>query len=124
MSDAQGPAEATIDVPRDARGEPVFQEPWEARAFAMVTALHDAGRFTWQAFQRRLVEEIDAWERSHPDSDGRDYSYYRHWLRALERTLDEDGHCSLDGIDERVDALGRETPGHDHIANREPIARG
>ncbi len=34
------------DFPRDEQG-PVFSEPWEAKAFAMVLRLHEQGLFSW-----------------------------------------------------------------------------
>ena len=36
----------------------VFAEPWEARAFAMAVTLFEGGRFSWNEFRERLVEEI------------------------------------------------------------------
>ena len=97
----------------------VFREPWEGRAFALVNVMHEQGRFAWPDFQRRLVEEIEAWEASHDENEP--YSYYKLWLRALERLLDEASLCELDGLDAEVEALGRQTPGHDHVARRTPI---
>jgi nitrile hydratase accessory protein len=61
---------------------PVFNEPWEARAFAMTLALHERGVFTWPQWAEALSREID---RAHTagDQDLGD-TYYQHWLRALE----------------------------------------
>jgi nitrile hydratase accessory protein len=98
----------------------VFEEPWEGRAFALATALHERGAFAWPDFQRRLVEEIEAWNAVNDVDDT--YSYYRLWLRALERLIDESELCDLGGLDTRVDELGRANPGHDHVARRQPIA--
>src|ERR1700724_2337925 len=36
----------------------VFQEPWEARAFAITVALHKAGVFTWKDWAAALSQEI------------------------------------------------------------------
>ena len=68
-------------IPLDA-GSPVFNEPWEARAFAMTLALHERGLFTWPQWAEALSQEID---RAHAagDADLGD-TYYQHWLRALE----------------------------------------
>src|ERR1700752_3498990 len=46
-------------VPRDEDG-PVFREPWEARAFAMALALHEAGIFTWKEWTEALGPETKA----------------------------------------------------------------
>lgn len=68
-------------IPLDA-GTPVFNEPWEARAFAMTLLLHEQGVFTWPQWAQALSREI---EHAHAagDADLGD-TYYQHWLRALE----------------------------------------
>ena len=43
---ARRAAQAVPGIPCDAEG-PVFREPWEAQAFAMVVALHERGLFGW-----------------------------------------------------------------------------
>jgi nitrile hydratase accessory protein len=78
-------------IPQDGDG-PVFREPWEAQAFAMVLDLYDKGRFTWSEWVRYLSAEIaGASERGEPDL-GR--TYYRHWLAALERIVAAKGLTS------------------------------
>lgn len=59
-------------------GEPVFHEPWEAQAFAMVVALHERGVFTWNDWAAALSAQIHS---------GDDLPYYRHWCAALETIL-------------------------------------
>ena len=54
-------AVAVPGVPRDEDG-PVFREPWEARAFAMALALHEAGVFTWKEWAETLHRYRDAWD--------------------------------------------------------------
>ena len=61
---------------------PVFNEPWEARAFAMTLALHERGVFTWQQWADALSRQI-AQAHAAGDADLGD-TYYQHWLRALE----------------------------------------
>jgi nitrile hydratase accessory protein len=68
-------------LPRDA-DSPVFNEPWEARAFAMVLALHQRGLFTWPQWAAALSRQITQAQAA-GDADLGD-TYYRHWLRALE----------------------------------------
>ncbi len=63
-------------------GNPVFNEPWEARAFAMTVALHERGLFTWPQWAEALAREIDL-AHAAGDADLGD-SYYEHWLSALE----------------------------------------
>jgi nitrile hydratase accessory protein len=39
---------------------PVFREPWEAHAFAMVVELHGRGLFTWREWADALAAQIAA----------------------------------------------------------------
>jgi nitrile hydratase accessory protein len=78
------PLEAIPSIPRD-RGEPVFREPWEARAFALAVSLHERGVFTWPEWAHALGAQIAA----APADD--DSHYYGHWLSALERLLANKG---------------------------------
>ena len=68
-------------LPRD--GDiPVFNEPWEARAFGMVLALHERGLFTWPQWADALARQIELAQAA-GDADLGD-TYYRHWVLALE----------------------------------------
>lgn len=62
--------------------DPVFSEPWQAQAFAMVVALHERGVFSWSEWAEALSSQVKG-----PTAavDGRDY--YEHWLAALEKLL-------------------------------------
>lgn len=97
--------------PRD-NGELVFAEPWESRAFGMAVSLHDTGAFAWSAFQALLIARIAGWESGHPD--GECWSYYQHWLGALEDVLAADGTVSADEVTVRARQLALREPGHDH----------
>ena len=77
--------------PRDSEG-PVFKEPWEAKAFAMVLRLHERGLFTWTEWAEALAHEIRA-AQSTGDADSGD-TYYQHWLRALESMVARRGAAS------------------------------
>jgi len=68
-------------MPQDA-DSPFFNEPWEARAFAMVLALHQRGVFTWPQWAAALSREITQAQAA-GDADLGD-TYYEHWLLALE----------------------------------------
>ena len=77
--------------PRDSEG-PVFKEPWEAKAFAMVLGLHQRGLFTWSEWAEALAHEIRAAQSTgDADSGG---TYYHHWLRALESMVARKGAAS------------------------------
>ncbi|HEX7761788.1 MAG TPA: nitrile hydratase accessory protein [Caulobacteraceae bacterium] len=74
--------EALPRLPIDAEG-PVFEEPWQAQAFALAVQLHAAGAFAWTDWAAALSAELKAADvRGEPD-DGT--HYYEHWLAALER---------------------------------------
>ena len=69
-------------LPRDSDG-PVFNQPWEAKAFALTVRLSEAGCFTWPEWVKIFSQEIKAaQERGDPDLGD---TYYQHWLNALER---------------------------------------
>lgn len=73
-------------LPRDKEG-PIFNEPWEAEAFALAVCLSEAGFFTWPEWAETLSQEIrTAQERGDPDLGD---TYYAHWLNALERLCAE-----------------------------------
>ena len=73
-------------IPRDDEG-PVFNEPWEASAFALAVRLSEEGHFTWPEWVAVLVEEIARAQReSDPDLGD---TYYHHWVAALERLCSE-----------------------------------
>ena len=62
--------------------EPVFNEPWEAQAFAMTIALHKKNAFTWDEWAAALSAEIHS---------GQQREYYSHWLSALEKLVASKG---------------------------------
>jgi len=57
---------------------PVFAEPWQAEAFAMVVALHERGLFSWNQWADALSTQVKA-----PGGE----NYYAAWLAALENLL-------------------------------------
>lgn len=111
--DPQAAARATREVPSipcDAEG-PVFREPWEAQAFAMALSLHERGLFTWPEWAQTLGAEI---KRAHAAGDpDTGETYYRHWLNALERLVQDKG--VTDG-----GTLSRYAHAWEHAAARTP----
>jgi nitrile hydratase accessory protein len=99
-------------APPRSNGELVFAAPWEGRAFGLVVTLYETGAFEWSRFQAALVARIAAWEGAHPDLAG--WSYYEHWLGALEDLLVADGTVGGPEITARAVALAHRPPGHDH----------
>ncbi len=85
--------------------EPRFREPWEAQAFALVLALHEAKLFGWNEWAAALSREIHA-----PQESGRvegGSAYYRCWLAALESLIVEKGATSREALAARVAAWER-----------------
>jgi nitrile hydratase accessory protein len=70
----------------------VFSAPWEARAFALALKLSESGHFTWEEFREHLIAEVGASDRIRArDGTSDQGEYYEHFLRALEKLLEEKG---------------------------------
>ncbi len=93
------------DIPPVDDGSPVFAAPWDASAFALAVRLSGEGYFTWGEWAAALSEEIRAAQRE-GDPDLGD-TYYKHWLRALERLCSERGLVSQEEASGRKDAWRR-----------------
>jgi hypothetical protein len=64
-------------------GEPVFDAPWESRAFGLAAAYLGTRGEDWARFRHELMDAI---------ADlGPDTPYYEAWITALERLLAADG---------------------------------
>ena len=74
-------------------GEPVFDEPWQAQAFAMTVSLHEKSVFTWSEWAEAFSAELA--------SADNDAGYYNCWLAALEKLLSTKGMTSPDAIAQR-----------------------
>jgi nitrile hydratase accessory protein len=70
--------------------DPVFAEPWEAQAFALVVAAVDRGLFTWPEWTQALSRVIAA--------QGETGRYYAHWVKAFEQLLAERGVTQADEV--------------------------
>lgn len=91
--------------------EPVFAEPWQAHAFALVLQLHERGLFTWPEWADALAQQIrEAQAAGDPDHGD---TYYQHWLATLERLVASKGAAS--GAE-----LARTRDAWDHAADRTP----
>ncbi|WP_421696139.1 nitrile hydratase subunit beta [Aestuariivirga sp.] len=70
--------------------EPVFHAPWEARAFALMSAAGDVGGWS-------IDEDRAACEAMHPGHYIQS-SYYEHWLHGLETLLANHGLATAEEI--------------------------
>src|ERR1700733_3931138 len=81
-------AQSVQSIPRNNEG-PVFNEPWEAEAFALAASLNERGVFTWAEWAQVLGDEIKKAQAAGDPDTGE--TYYHHWLATLERILSEKG---------------------------------
>lgn len=91
--------EGSSALPRK-NGELVFNEASEGRVFGMALAMHEHGRFAWDEFRDRLIDEIASAEQ-----EGSESSYYERWLNALERLLIDKALLSPEELSERLEAF-------------------
>ena len=104
FAEALDAIDAAQQGPSDDEG-PIFREPWQAEAFAMTLALHQAKLFTWPEWTAALSGEIAA---APPDSDiDPGDQYYFHWLAALEKLVVEKGAANADSLAARKSAWDR-----------------
>lgn len=91
--------------------DPVFTEPWQAQAFALVLQLHQRGLFTWPEWAAALAGQIRLAQAA-GDADRGD-TYYHHWLAALEQLVADKGATS-------AAELARYAAAWDQAADRTP----
>jgi nitrile hydratase accessory protein len=88
-----------------------FEEPWQARAFAMRMALQEAGLFTAAEWSSTLGSEIARAQLAGDPDDGS--THYEHWLCALERLVAVKGAITPELLESRRaswDRAARATP--------------
>jgi nitrile hydratase accessory protein len=92
--------------PPDAEA-PVFDEPWQAEAFALVVHLRRTGAFSWAEWTQALSREMAA------AGDVDAARYYEHWLVALEGLVTANGLAASEALAARKEAWAeayRRTP--------------
>jgi nitrile hydratase accessory protein len=100
LSQSASVARFTSDerLPRDEEG-PVFEEAWQAEAFALTVRLHEAGCFSWNEWAATLAGVLrEVRERGEVDDGSR---YYDHWLAALEHLVIAKQVLSASDLDRR-----------------------
>lgn len=99
-----------------------FEHPWEIRAFAMAVAAHRQLGFDWSRFQGALIASIQDWERSNAAGEV-PWSYYQHWVAALEVVMAQAGVLSEAELDVQTkEVLALPANRNHHEAHTEPIA--
>jgi nitrile hydratase accessory protein len=121
LGDARRRVEALVrDLPGGGEDDRMFNEPWELRAFAMAVAAYHDGKYEWSEFQLSLIQAIRQWEAG---ASGEPWSYYEHWLTALETVLAGSGLLSEADLDDRTrTVLATPRNANHHEAHREPVA--
>ena len=89
-------------VPTDDDDEIVFNNPWEAKAFALVVHLYQQGQLTWPEWSEQLGLEIKA---AGAEDDGS--QYYLLWLTAAEKLIAAKSICAHAELTDRKMALER-----------------
>ncbi len=97
MSDLE-PALEEMNIPRNEEG-PVFDEPWQAQAFALTVKLSEAGHFTWGEWADIFGAEI-AKATKKGNGCGNE-NYYLCWLAALEKIVSVKNILTSDQLVER-----------------------
>jgi nitrile hydratase accessory protein len=77
-----------------------FAEPWEAKAFAIVVSLAQAGHISWAEWVECFSKEVAA-ATSDEACGGQPRSYYAQWLNAAETLLAAKGMASLEQLQAR-----------------------
>ena len=96
----------------------VFDEAWQARAFAIAMVLSESGQFSWDEFRQALAEEISKADRArHTQSDSSDDAYYKHWLRALEKVLAAKALLREEELSDRIESLSQAAAAQDDHAH-------
>lgn len=91
---------------------PVFNEPWQAHAFALTVALHERGHFTWPEWAICFSTVIaTAQKTSQIDTQE---SYYLLWLSALEKIIADKGLSNRIVMTSRYEAWTRATKATPH----------
>ncbi|HLG70007.1 MAG TPA: nitrile hydratase accessory protein [Chloroflexota bacterium] len=92
----------STSIPPSDTSEPVFEDAWQAQAFAMATLLQQQGHISPREWTEALSREIaEAQRRGEPED------YYQHWLTALERVVAQKGLATEAELARRKDEWER-----------------
>jgi nitrile hydratase accessory protein len=100
MSDCADSPLLSRRLPLSADADLKFAAPWEARAFAIVVSLSQAGHFTWSEWVECFSREValDAGVEAAGDEPR---SYYERWLSAAESLLSAKGLMTAEQLQAR-----------------------
>ena len=75
---------------------PVFEEVWHAKLFAVTVLLNECGYFTWHDWVVKFGKFLHDRGLKHPQNGGNDY--FMAWLDALEDFLYHNGITDLSDL--------------------------
>ena len=82
-----------------------FAEPWEAKAFAIIVKLAQAGHFSWAEWVECFSKEVAA-ASAIEAAGGNPKTYYEQWLDAAETLLVDKGVTSRQQLLAKRFAIG------------------
>ena len=86
---------------------PIFNEPWQAQAFALTVALHEQGHFSWAEWAACFSVALEEAKGTSPVNSQE--SYYLHWLAALETIVAQKNLTNQTALSDRYEAWERAT---------------
>lgn len=104
MNETSSPLLA-MAIPAGADDDMKFTEPWEAKAFAIIVKLAQAGHFTWSEWVDCFSKEVAA-ATAVEAAGGSAKSYYEQWLDATETLLVDKGVTSRQQLIAKRFAIG------------------
>lgn len=100
MSVDAKPPRLPLRSPADGDDDLKFAAPWEAKAFAIVVSLSQAGHFTWSEWVECFSREV-ALDAGIESVNGTTRSYYEQWLSAAESLLSAKGLMTAEQLQAR-----------------------
>ena len=92
-------------LPISVDGDMTFAEPWEAKAFAIIVKLAQAGHFSWAEWVECFSKEVAA-ASAIEAAGGNPKTYYEQWLDAAETLLVDKGVTSRQQLLAKRFAIG------------------
>ncbi|WP_321793560.1 nitrile hydratase accessory protein [Burkholderia pyrrocinia] len=101
MSTATAHPDQPTTHPIPETGAAVFEQPWQAQAFALIVHLHQAGFFPWADWVQTFSDVITT-APARPDESIND-AYYRQWIAGMEQMVARLGLTEVESITHRTD---------------------
>lgn len=89
--------------------EQTFAEPWEAKAFAIIVTMAQAGHFTWSEWVDCFSNEV-ATATAIEAAGGQAKPYYEQWLDCAEKLMVAKGMTSVEQLAAKGFAIGAVGP--------------